>query len=464
MNSHASNHRISIAESGAFVESFSLAPTAAGPLAPLKFAVKDLIDVAGHPTGCGNPTWRQTHGPATLHAVAVEQLLAAGAECVGKTVTDELAFSLIGENHFFGTPLNPAAPTRVPGGSSSGSASAVACGLADFAIGTDTGGSVRVPASNCGIWGFRPSHDRISLAGVMPFAPSFDTLGVLASSGRILENVASVLLAEEPTPASEPERILLLADAFELVDADVRSALEPAVERLRARWGSRVESIGIEALTGRRGRRGFRLFVGYVLRAAMGRDRQLARRLDCRGPARIRSGDRATSSWSSRWTGGGSARRRRPEARSAGDWPISSAPAICFAIQPSPPVARERRPGSGSDGRLVPAGLGADGHRRLGPVAASRHSRRRTATSPVGLSLVGAWGQDMQVIAAANRLVEGSAVSHGPPSGSGYAGASRAQPAPPRLVAARWAIMRQAITQRRGSPCRNSRIKRSGGA
>ena len=108
---------------------------------------------------------------ARSHADCVEQLLFAGARCVGKTVSDEVAFSLIGENHFYGTPLNPKAPDRVPGGSSSGSASAVACGLADFALGTDTGGSVRVPASNCGIWGLRPSHGFISVAGVMPFAP-----------------------------------------------------------------------------------------------------------------------------------------------------------------------------------------------------------------------------------------------------------------------------------------------------
>ena len=149
---------VSSKESGAFVEEFSLPPTGEGPLAGLRFAVKDLIDVAGHRTGCGNPTWLATHPPATVHAVCVEQLLAAGAHCAGKTVTDEVAFSLLGQNHFYGTPLNPAAPDRVPGGSSSGSASAVACGLVDFALGTDTGGSVRVPASNCGVWGWRPTH------------------------------------------------------------------------------------------------------------------------------------------------------------------------------------------------------------------------------------------------------------------------------------------------------------------
>ncbi len=162
---------ITIAQSGTFVDNFSLAATGEGPLSGLTFVVKDIIDVAGHRTGCGNPTWLATHPPATVHAVCVEQLLAAGGRAVGKTISDEIAFSLLGENHFYGTPLNPAAPDRIPGGSSSGSASAVACGLADFALGTDTGGSVRVPASNCGLWGLRPSHGFVSVAGVMPFAP-----------------------------------------------------------------------------------------------------------------------------------------------------------------------------------------------------------------------------------------------------------------------------------------------------
>jgi len=184
----------------------------------LRFAVKDLIDICGLKTGCGNPSWRDTHPPARSHAVCVEQLLAAGAKCVGKTVSDELAFSLIGENHFYGTPLNPRAPDRVPGGSSSGSVSAVACALADFALGTDTGGSVRVPASNCGVWGLRPSHDFISVAGVMPFAPTFDTVGIHARTADILGSAAAVLLGAPggklPTGA-KPAAIHLLRDAFE---------------------------------------------------------------------------------------------------------------------------------------------------------------------------------------------------------------------------------------------------------
>src|SRR6476620_10438368 len=195
---------ISAEQSGAFIEQFTLPPTKDGPLSGLTFAVKDLIDVAGHHTGCGNPAWRDMHPPASVSAVCVEQLLAAGARCEGKTITDELAFSLLGENHFYGTPLNPAAPDRVTGGSSNGSASAVACEIVDFALGTDTGGSVRIPASNCGIWGWRPSHGLISVAGVMPFSPTLDTVGVFTRSAELLQRVATVLLATDgPTTASK---------------------------------------------------------------------------------------------------------------------------------------------------------------------------------------------------------------------------------------------------------------------
>ncbi|MFO0845673.1 MAG: amidase [Gemmataceae bacterium] len=240
---------INTALSGAFVEAFEVAPTGPGPLGGLRFAVKDLIDVAGRVTGCGNPTWRDTHPPAVAHAVCVEQLLRAGAACAGKTVTDELAFSLVGQNHFYGTPLNPRAPDRVPGGSSSGSASAVACGLVDFALGSDTGGSVRVPASNCGVFGLRPSHGVVSVAGVMPFAPTFDTVGVLARSAEVLARTAAVLLSLEGDPKS-PGPIYLVREAFDLADAEVRQALEGAVRRLREGFGPRVREVSLGEVGG----------------------------------------------------------------------------------------------------------------------------------------------------------------------------------------------------------------------
>jgi amidase len=238
---------ITVAQSNAFVTTFDLSPTDAGSLDGLRFAVKDTIDVAGFKTGCGNPTWRDSHPAAVVHAVCVEQLLHAGARCVGKTISDELAFSLVGENHFYGTPLNAHAPDRVPGGSSNGSASAVACGLVDFALGTDTGGSTRVPASNCGIWGLRPSHDFISVAGVNPLAPSFDTVGVLARSADVLAKVGLVLLAA-PVSASKLTKIHLIREAFALADTEVQEALSEPKRRLREIFGDVVRESSLQEL------------------------------------------------------------------------------------------------------------------------------------------------------------------------------------------------------------------------
>src|SRR6478672_3223829 len=242
--------KITVAQSNAFVSTFDLSPTGSGPLDGLRFAVKDTIDVAGFKTGCGNPTWRDSHPAAVVHAVCVEQLLRAGACCVGKTISDELAFSLLGENYFYGTPLNAHAPDRVPGASSSGSASAVACGLADVALGTDTGGSTRVPASNWGIWGFRPSHGCVSVAGVNPLAPSFDTVGILAQKADVLAKVGLVLLATAPVSSNKPATIHLIREAFDLADADVQQSLSEPLQRLREIFGDAVRESSLQELVG----------------------------------------------------------------------------------------------------------------------------------------------------------------------------------------------------------------------
>jgi len=240
--------RISTEESRAFVEIFDLPPTGSGILNALTFAVKDLIDVAGHKTGCGNPDWHKSHPAPSVHAVCVEQLLAAGAHCKGKTITDEMAFSLIGENHFHGTPLNPKAPDRVPGGSSSGSASAVACGIVDFALGTDTGGSVRVPAANCGIFGFRPTHGIVSVAGVNPLSPSFDTIGILASSIEVLIRAASVLLAGNIPKAKPTGNVFWIREAFSICDLEIQNALQAPAEKLRSVLGPRLKEISMREI------------------------------------------------------------------------------------------------------------------------------------------------------------------------------------------------------------------------
>src|ERR1043166_5787866 len=164
-----------------------------GPLRGLTFAAKDLFDVAGHPTGGGNHDWARYNRVPTRHAWAVQTLLDAGATLIGKTITDEVSLGILGENAFDGTPLNPKAPDRVPGGSSSGSASAVASGLCDTALGTDTGGSVRVPASFCGLYGIRPTHGRLDLSGMMTQDPNSDTTGWFARDAGTFARVSAGL-------------------------------------------------------------------------------------------------------------------------------------------------------------------------------------------------------------------------------------------------------------------------------
>jgi amidase len=200
-----------------------------GLLKGLKFAVKDIIDVEGHVTGGGNPEWFRTNNAARRHAPVVQSLLNAGADMIGKTITEEFAYGMIGENFHYGTPRNSAAPGHIPGGSSSGSASVVSAKEVDFALGTDTGGSVRVPASFCGIYGFRPSHGRISLEGVMPLAPSLDTCGWFARKSAIMKKVGEVLL--DWKSAKKPGQFFLARDAFALVDPAIREALLPALDK-----------------------------------------------------------------------------------------------------------------------------------------------------------------------------------------------------------------------------------------
>jgi amidase len=219
-----------------------IAGRAGGPLAGLTFAAKDLFDVAGHPTGGGNPDWQRSHDVPTRHAWAVERLLEAGASLIGKTITDEVSLGILGENPFYGTPLNTAAPSRVPGGSSSGSAAAVAGGACDVALGTDTGGSVRVPASFCGLYGIRPTHGRIDISGVLAQAPSSDTVGWFARDARTFARVSAALLGE-PIPATLPRRLVIATDAFGFADAAVAAALRPRIERLEALLGERRDEI-----------------------------------------------------------------------------------------------------------------------------------------------------------------------------------------------------------------------------
>jgi amidase len=209
----------------------ALAGRRGGPLQGLTLAVKDVFDIAGHRTGNGHPLWLETHPPAHSTAAAVKRLVEAGADMVGKTHTDELAYSLNGENACYGTPINPKAPGRIPGGSSSGSAAAVAGDLVDFALGTDCGGSVRLPASYCGIYGIRTSHGLVPTDGVVNLAPSFDTIGWFARDAGLMRRIAEVLLP--PSPAFIPKRLMIATDAFAAAGPAAVESLAQGVAKIR---------------------------------------------------------------------------------------------------------------------------------------------------------------------------------------------------------------------------------------
>ena len=201
----------------------------AGPLAGLTAAVKDMYDIAGTRTGNGSPAWLETHQPATKNAAAVQRILDAGATIIGKTVCDEYFYSVAGANAHYGTPVNPRAPGRLPGGSSSGSASAVASGACDFALGSDTGGSVRVPAAFNGLHGLRPTLGRVDATGATAMAPSFDVPGWFSAGPGLLRTLGSVLLDSKSVPA-RLERVIVLEDAFHEADEAVADLLRNALE------------------------------------------------------------------------------------------------------------------------------------------------------------------------------------------------------------------------------------------
>ena len=217
------------------------APT--GPLADLNFAAKDLFDVAGYPTGGGSPIVLAMSGIKTRTAPTVQKLLDAGARFAGKTVTDELAFSMNGNNAHFGAPVNGAAKDRITGGSSSGSASAVSSGLCDFALGTDTGGSVRAPANHCGLYGLRPTHGRVSLEGALDLAPSLDTCGWFARDIGTFARVADVLLGSDTAALPARVRLLRPEDVWSLAVPAAADALADAAARVQRVLG---DATGIE--------------------------------------------------------------------------------------------------------------------------------------------------------------------------------------------------------------------------
>ncbi|HEY2173527.1 MAG TPA: amidase [Mycobacteriales bacterium] len=211
-----------------------------GPLSGCSVAVKDLFAVRGHPIGAGNPTWLAGAAVSPEHAAVVAAVVEAGADVAGIARTDEFAYSLAGTNAHHGTPPNPAAPDRISGGSSSGPASAVAAGQVDIGLGTDTGGSVRVPASYQGLFGLRTTHGAVPRVGMLPLAPSFDTVGWLTRDAAMLERVTTTLLA---TATRAPlRRGVVVPAVLDRVDATVRAAFDEAVAGLAL---DRVDTVSL---------------------------------------------------------------------------------------------------------------------------------------------------------------------------------------------------------------------------
>jgi amidase len=204
-----------------------------GPLSGLTFAVKDLIDVRGYPTSGGQATILAKSGIKETTAPTVQKLLDSGAELVGKAITEELAFSIVGNNAHFGAPINSANPDRYTGGSSSGSAAVVAAGLVDFALGTDTGGSVRAPASNCGLIGIRPTHGRVSLKGAMDLAPSFDTCGWMTRDMDTFVRIADVLLGNDTSAFAANVRVIEPSDVWAELSPEIARSLAGPREKIR---------------------------------------------------------------------------------------------------------------------------------------------------------------------------------------------------------------------------------------
>ena len=241
---------------------------ATGPLAGLTAAVKDMYDIAGTRTGGGNPEWLAQQQPAAKHAGIVQRLLDAGTTIVGKTVCDEFFYSVAGANAHYGTPVNLRARGRLPGGSSSGSAAATAAGACDFALGSDTGGSIRIPASQCGLYGLRPTHGRMDTSGMMDMAPSFDVPGWFAASPGVFRAVGAVLLDAARVDAPI-ERLLIADDAFAQADVPVEALhmrfLQSAGDDLPASTHVSIASQGFDPW-----REAFRIVQAYETWATFG--------------------------------------------------------------------------------------------------------------------------------------------------------------------------------------------------
>ena len=366
-----------------------------GPLAGLTFAAKDLFDVAGHRTGGGNPDWARQNPAPTRHAWAVQRLLDAGATLIGKTITDEVSLGILGENPFDGTPLNPMAPDRVPGGSSSGSASAVAQRLCDTALGTDTGGSVRVPASFCGLYGIRPTHGRLDLTGMLPQAPSSDTSGWFARDATTFARVSEVMLGE-PISVTLPTRLVVAVDTFGFADAGTAAALQPLVQALAALMKDvRDDLLAPSGLTAwARAQRTLQPWEAWqTFKPWLERDNPRLQYSVARNLARAAAIPESEREW---------AALVRSEARARMTWLLPPGTILCMPTTPFPaPLKGQSLPALEPVRARI---LGLAAHGGLTGVPQVSVPGAKVDGPPVGLSIVGGHGSDAALVAVARAL------------------------------------------------------------
>jgi len=368
---------------------------AGGLLSGLTFVAKDLFDVAGYPTGGGNPHWPGNDAPAERHAWAVQALLDSGADLVGKTITDEVSLGILGESAFYGTPVNSAAPDRVPGGSSAGSAAAVAAGLCDIALGTDTGGSVRVPASFCGLYGIRPTHGRLNLTGMMAQAPSSDTTGWFARDGATFAKASAVML-EEAIPRDLPEHLIVAVDAFGFAGRKIRTALRPMIERLSELIGTVDEDVmappGLS--TWARAQRTLQPYEGWLTFKDWLDEANPAMAYGvARGLAAAATIPQAERDW---------AQMMRQEARARLDYLLAPNTVLCLPTTPFPAPPRGLPISQTDPLRLQIACLCS--HGGLTGVPQVSIPGATIDGLPIGLSIIGRWGMDAQLVALAKAM------------------------------------------------------------
>ncbi len=366
-----------------------------GSLAGLRVVVKDVIDVAGAVTGGGNLDWAAAHEPANRSATAVASLTKAGAALTRKGQCAELAFSLSGDNVHFGMPRNPAAPDRDPGGSTSGPASAVAGGIGELGLGTDTLGSIRVPASYCGIYGFRPTHGRIPVEGVMPLAQTFDTVGVLAREPETLQRAAQLLLGESGA-APAPARLLVAPRLLSAAQPEVAEAAREAAHDLAARIGAEIAETelldqapgpeeGMAAFNVAQGAQVWRNYGEWVERESPSLGPDIAARLERAagfGPAEVEEAEPVVRAVA--------AAVARLESDDALVLPTTGTPAPSRNAD-----AEERERARVSAGQLTSVAT-------LAGAPATSMPLLSVGGLPVGLSLVGPPGADLALLAAAS--------------------------------------------------------------